>query len=272
MHIGSSAIRMSPQTVLSILNVDDRTVQLSLTEGSLHVRIRDLASDENFEVDTPNVSIVLLRAGEYRIDADADSGVTTVTVRDGEAEVNGGGSAFPVRSTQSARITGVEQVSQELLAASPISNFELWCEERDRREASSVSARYVSREMIGYEDLDDHGTWRDVPEYGWVWAPRTMAAEWAPYRYGRWAWVEPWGWTWIDDAPWGFAPFHYGRWAYAGGGWVWVPGRMVARPVYAPALVAFVGGPRFGATVAIGSGPVAWFPLGRARYIVPRIA
>src|SRR6266436_7297937 len=54
MHIGSSAIRMSPQTALSILNVDDRTVQLSLTEGSLHVRIRDLASDENFEVDTPN--------------------------------------------------------------------------------------------------------------------------------------------------------------------------------------------------------------------------
>src|SRR5215472_14147187 len=68
----------------------------------------------------------------------------------------------------------------------------------------------------------------------------------------------PWGWTLIDDAPWGFAPFHYGRWAMAGGGWVWVPGRMVVgvRPVYAPALVAFVGGG------GVGIGVAAWFPLG----------
>src|SRR5215472_11492425 len=76
----------------------------------------------------------------------------------------------------------------------------------------------------------------------------------------------PWGWTLIDDAPWGFAPFHYGRWAMVGGGWVWIPGRMVVgvRPVYAPALVAFVGGPRFsiGVTVGGGVGMAAWFPLG----------
>jgi hypothetical protein len=82
-----------------------------------------------------------------------------------------------------------------------------------------------------------------------------MAAGWAPYRYGHWVWVDPWGWTWIDDAPWGFAPFHYGRWAFAGGaGWVWVPGAMAARPVYSPALVAFVG--------VGGVGMAAWFPLG----------
>ena len=88
---------------------------------------------------------------------------------------------------------------------------------------------------------------------------------WSPYHYGHWAWVEPWGWTWIDDAPWGFAPFHYGRWAMAGGGWVWIPGRLdVARPVYAPALVAFVGGPRFGVSIGVGGGVgmAAWFPLG----------
>ena len=85
--------------------------------------------------------------------------------------------------------------------------------------------------------------WSEAPEYGPVWRPRTVEIGWAPYRDGRWAWVEPWGWTWIDDAPWGFAPFHYGRWAMVGGGWVWVPGRMVVgvRPVYAPALVVFVG-------------------------------
>jgi hypothetical protein len=92
-------------------------------------------------------------------------------------------------------------------------------------------------DIIGYEDLDTYGVWRDVPPYGWVWTPTNMPAGWAPYREGHWAWVEPWGWTWIDDEPWGFAPFHYGRWAFVAGAWSWVPGRLdpAVRPVYAPA-------------------------------------
>src|SRR5207237_2998765 len=72
--------------------------------------------------------------------------------------------------------------------------------------------------------------------------------------------VEPWGWTWVDDGPWGVAPLHCGRWVYWDGGWVWVPGRRVARPVYAPALVVFVGGGSFG---------VAWFPLAPEEPYVP---
>jgi len=100
------------------------------------------------------------------------------------------------------------------------------------------------------------------PEYGPVWRPR-VAVGWAPYRHGHWAWVGPWGWTWIDDAPWGFAPFHYGRWTHLNGGWGWIPGRRVARPVYAPALVVFVGGSGFSASMSFGGGGgVAWFPLG----------
>jgi len=126
----------------------------------------------------------------------------------------------------------------------------------------------VSRGVIGYEDLDDNGDWRETPDYGAVWVPRRVAAGWAPYRYGHWAWVEPWGWTWIDDAPWGFAPFHYGRWVYVGDGWAWVPGRIVARPVYAPALVVFVGGRNWSLAIAGGSG-IAWFPLAPDEPYVP---
>src|SRR5205814_10383503 len=131
---------------------------------------------------------------------------------------------------------------------------------RERRVDTLTSVRYVPRAIVGYDDLDEFGAWRVVPEYGPVWAPRVRAG-WAPYRFGHWAWVEPWGWTWIDEAPWGFAPFHYGRWAYTGGGWVWVPGTVVVRPIYAPALVAFVGGPGWRIGMDVGS-PVGWFPLG----------
>src|SRR5256885_10903511 len=146
--------------------------------------------------------------------------------------------------------------------------WEYWCASRDRRWEDSRSAHYVSRGVIGYEDLDDNGDWQETPGYGAVWVPRRVATGWAPYRYGHWAWVEPWGWTWIDDAPWGFAPFHYGRWVYVGGGWAWVPGRVVARPVYAPALVVFVGGRNWSLAIAGGSG-VAWFPLAPEEPYVP---
>jgi hypothetical protein len=122
--------------------------------------------------------------------------------------------------------------------------------------------------MTGYEDLDDYGRWTYVGQYGTVWIPRGVPADWAPYRYGHWVWIAPWGWTWVDDEPWGFAPFHYGRWCQIGGGWAWVPGPVVVRPVYAPALVAFVGGGGFHLAIGIGRA-VAWFPLGPGEVYVP---
>jgi hypothetical protein len=124
----------------------------------------------------------------------------------------------------------------------------------------------------GYYDLDGNGEWQTDPDYGAIWVPSGVAVGWAPYRDGHWVWIGPWGWTWVEDEPWGFAPFHYGRWAYVRGGWGWVPGPMVVRPVYAPALVGFVGGGG-GLGVAVGfSGGlagVAWFPLGPRDVYIP---
>ena len=261
LHIGSTALRMGPETALAILNLTDDAVQLSLTGGSLHIRLRDLGEGESFEVDTPNAAITLLRSGEYRINVDGERNVTTVAVRAGDAEATGGGRAFTLHPRDGALLAGADDTfSGQLYAAAPPDDFELWCQQRDRREEQAQSVSHVSRETIGYEDLDDNGVWSEVPDYGWVWAPRVNPG-WAPYRDGHWAWVEPWGWTWVDDAPWGFAPFHYGRWASYRGAWVWVPGAIARRPVYAPALVAFVGMPGRGVSVSIGAG-VAWFPLG----------
>jgi hypothetical protein len=122
--------------------------------------------------------------------------------------------------------------------------------------------------MPGYEDLDDYGIWRQTADYGAVWIPRGRVVNWAPYRDGRWVWIDPWGWTWVDNAPWGFAPFHYGRWVFFDGTWAWVPGHVVAHPVYAPALVVFLGNGNWSVTMRGGSG-VAWFPLGPGEVYVP---
>ena len=260
--VGSSAFRLAPQSAFGFLALDDRTVQVRLAQGSLNVRVRDLGENESLEIDTPSGAVSLLRSGVYRVDVDSTGDTTSVTVRHGEAEVTASGSAFTVHPEQTAMVVGGEGASPtyDVHEAIRADDWEDWCASRDRRWDDARSARYVSRDVIGYEDLDDNGDWRDTPPYGAVWVPRRVVSGWAPYRYGHWAWVEPWGWTWIDDAPWGFAPFHYGRWVYVGGGWAWVPGRVVARPVYAPALVAFVGGRNWSVSVGVGEG-VAWFPL-----------
>ena len=278
MHIGSTAVRMDSGTALAILNLDDSLAQFSLTEGAINVRVRFIQPGDTYEVDTPNAAVVLRTPGNYRISANGDTQTAQVIVMSGRADVHAGSLNFPAENGQAIQLIGQDNVQQQLMGMPPPDGFDQWCETRDRREAGMVSARYVPREMIGYEDLDEYGVWRNVPQYGMVWMPRGVAVGWAPYHYGHWAWVEPWGWTWIDDAPWGFAPFHYGRWAFVGADWVWVPGRMnvavgvvAVRPVYAPALVAFVGGAGFSAGISIGGGVgvAAWFPLGPGEVFVP---
>lgn len=270
LHIGAAALRLSSRTFFEFLNLDDQNVQIRLGEGSIEVKLRYLDENETFEVDTPNLAFSLTRPGTYRIDANPDNQTTTVTVRNGQGEINGGGQAFQVNGREQARVTGDQSITYDVSGAPPPDWFDTFCDSRDRREDQSRSAQFVSRDTIGYEDLDNAGDWRPVAEYGTVWYPRNMPHDWAPYRYGHWAWIEPWGWTWVDDAPWGFAPFHYGRWALIGGGWGWVPGPPARRPVYAPALVAFVGGSRFNLSLSIGGGGgVAWFPLGPREAYVP---
>ncbi|HUC54533.1 MAG TPA: DUF6600 domain-containing protein [Candidatus Cybelea sp.] len=271
LHLGSAAIRLSSNTGFSFLNLDDHMSQIRVTEGTLNVRVRRLEGDEAFEVDTPNLALSILRPGNYKINVNEAGDTTVVLVREGEGEVTGGGSAYTVHPKEVGTFSGTDQLDADVEGLGDDGDdFDSWCGDRDRREDHSTSSRYVSTDVIGYEDLDDNGGWRPVPEYGTVWFPHVTVVGWAPYRYGHWAWISPWGWTWVDDEPWGFAPFHYGRWVVVGGVWGWVPcpprpvGVVYVRPVYAPALVAWVGGPHFSVGIGIGGGGVgvAWFPLG----------
>ncbi|HXY30652.1 MAG TPA: DUF6600 domain-containing protein [Gemmatimonadaceae bacterium] len=269
LHIGSSAVRVSALTSLEVLVIDDHRIQLRLAQGTMSVRVRSLDRGDVYEIDTPRGAVTLHEPGLYRIDADSSGSNVTVTVRRGDADIMlDSATTTRVRSAQEAEVFGDASPVLSDAPSDPSDGFDAWVNDRDRREDQALSTRYVSREMTGYEELDGYGSWRMVPGYGNVWVPTTVVAGWAPYRYGHWVWVSPWGWTWVDDAPWGFAPFHYGRWAYIGGGWAWVPGVYVARPVYAPALVAFVGGPHWGASVSFGAG-VAWFPLAPNEPYIP---
>jgi hypothetical protein len=187
--------------------------------------------------------------------------------------VTANGGSFTIHERQQAVIAGQDQSAQYQVYAAPgYDEFDNWARSRERRLEQRASSRYVSPYAVGYEDLDDYGSWRTYPQYGAVWVPRSVQSGWAPYQNGQWQWVEPWGWTWVDDQPWGYAPFHYGRWAYINNSWGWVPCPVQTRPYYAPALVAWFGlggGSGLFASFGFGAGSIGWFPLGPRDVYIP---
>ena len=262
LELGTAVVYLNSNTGVSLLNLDDRTAQLELSAGSIDVRVRQLDRDNVFEIDTPNQAFTVMQPGRYRVEASEDGSYTVVSIREGEGESTGNGQTYTVRAGQRATFEGTDTLNAQVEDLGNPDDFDNWSNSRDRRYDESRSAQYCSHDMVGYEDLDESGDWQANSSYGNVWYPH-VAAGWAPYREGHWAWVDPWGWTWVDEEPWGYAPFHYGRWLSIEGRWGWIPGPREVAPVYAPALVVFVGG---------GGGfgeNVGWFPLGPREVYVP---
>jgi hypothetical protein len=263
LQAGQASLHLGSMTAFSFLNLDENILQARVAEGAVNFRVRELREGDLYEVDTPNAAFTVKEAGAFRVDVNENGDGTRITVIRGEGEITAGGKTYGVHAGEQAELNGVDEPEYNVGPAPAPDDLDRWAADRDLKEEHSESAKYVSRDVPGYSDLDDYGTWREEPEYGPVWYPSTVEVGWAPYSYGYWNWVGPWGWTWVDYAPWGFAPFHYGRWAYVGGGWGWCPGPVYARPFYGPAFVGFVGGGGFGFGYGGGfGGGIGWFPLG----------
>jgi len=268
---GGATIRIDAETDLAALNLTDDTKQFSQTLGAASFKVRRLGAEEIFEVDTPNAAITVDAPGDYRVDVDGD-GNTRVSVRTGRLVVASGGGQVTLQPGDEMDIEGLDRPQYDVYALGGADTFDRWVLSREARWQRARSRQYISEDIVGVDDLDDAGRWEDIPEYGRVWSPVSVAADWAPYRVGHWCWQDPWGWTWISAEPWGWAPFHYGRWVTYSSRWYWVPvGRTVRTVSYSPALVAFVGGgPGFSGTVSVGSsGFVGWFPLAPRDPLIP---
>lgn len=260
-RIGSTAVRLDGDSDLEITELDDDLLRLRLNYGSVSIRVRSPELLRDFELSTPQARITLIEPGLLRVDAERVADTTDVSVLAGTARVDGAGSSLTINAGRHAEV-GREDVRTSLARRD---NFDIWAEERDRlADTAVVTTRYVSNSVTGYEELERYGSWSNNVDYGPLWAPRNVTVDWAPYRDGRWTWLAPWGWTWVDNAPWGYAPSHYGRWVLVSKRWYWAPGRPAGRPVWAPALVGWVGG-----VSHPHQGPgLGWFPLSpRERYV-----
>lgn len=263
--LGSALVRLDERSSVNLVDLSDQGVQWRLNGGAMEIDVASLAPGEVDEIDAPNAAVALLRPGEYRLSVDED-GNTSVAIRSGQAQVISGEQQTTNLVTGQRGLFGADGSYAVAPAGAP-DDFDLWCARRQAHWTQEQAvAQYVSSDAVGYEDLADYGEWQAQPEYGYVWFPTQVAADWVPYSSGHWVWVAPWGWNWVDDAPWGFAPFHYGRWTHIGARWAWIPAPPRRHAVYAPALVAWVGG----SAVSLGGGAaVGWLALAPGEVYVP---
>lgn len=269
--VAGTRIRMEGGTELGIAQLDDSQVRLQMPQGRIDVKTFAMDAAQPYQIQTPRGTITLQQQGDYYVEAGTVEDPTRLGVRAGAAQIEGlDGEVLAVRAGEVGEAMGDGSAMQlRTIRATPPAPPAYWAN-RDRQVVYDQPPQYVPAGMTGYEDLNAYGSWSNDGTYGQVWSPRNVPSGWAPYRTGHWAYVKPWGWTWIDEQPWGFAPYHYGRWANSQGRWVWVPPQREQRPVYAPALVAFVGGIELALTLGNQStAPVGWFPLGPREVYVP---
>lgn len=265
-----SFVRADENTQLSLVVQEEHRIQFRLTGGRVSFDLRSLAVGDTLEVSTPNAVFVIEHPGYYRVEVD-DRDTHFITRRGGEATViTADGRTLSIYPSEDIVVTAGDPVKVATYAAPSPDAWDRWNDARSDRIGESVSARYLPPEVYGAEELDHYGRWRVVPTYGSVWIPYGVSASWVPYSTGYWVWDPYYEWTWIDDAPWGWAPFHYGRWVYIDGYWAWAPGPVVRRPVYSPALVAFmIRGHDVSVRLSIGLPGVWWVALSWGEPVLP---
>jgi len=268
LQIGARAfVRAWGDTQLGFVNQEPDFLQFRVTAGHVSLDLRGVEPGRTVEIDTPMAAFTVDAPGYYRVDVSPER-TAFITRRSGRATMTvAGGSAVAIAPSEEVVLDGATTPRVQSFVAPPLDVWDSWNYARTDELIDSMSARYVPAGVYGVDDLDHYGAWRVVPTYGAVWVPREVATGWAPYSTGRWVADPQYGWTWVDAAPWGWAPYHYGRWVYVDGYWAWAPGPLVARPVYAPALVAFFGAP--GVRVVVGSPFVSWVALGWGEPLVP---
>jgi hypothetical protein len=271
-RIGSTTLWLGSQTEIEALRLDDLRLQFRMQRGQMALQLRSDGVAAELEIAHPEVRLQPARAGLYRVDRLAEA--TDARVWRGALRVEGQNLSMTLQAGQRAafwREGPLGDVTRQWLTPQD-DEFARAVQRQDQAALQGTGSPFVSSELTGAEELQQHGQWQQHPDYGAVWAPLAVAPGWAPYRYGRWVWLRPWGWTWVDDVPWGFPTSHYGRWFLWEQRWYWAPGPVVPRPVFSPGLVGWVGGPP--PPVRPGYRPLppvqGWVPLGPRDPYPPR--
>jgi hypothetical protein len=219
---GGNFLRLADRSKIDVSSVDP--ISLRAWTGAFYVQ-RLARSQGVLVVETPAATIGVRPDTSVRIDVNS-GGLTTVSVRWGEAEVRGpvGGAVIVTGGRRS-------YIEAGLLPSEPVSfdravedSFDSWSRNRSDYLANGVTAVpaevQVAPTTIGVSDLNNYGEWVYIDRRPY-WRP-TVIVDYVPYRLGYWNYVPSYGHVWCGTAPFSYVTSHYGRWTHhATYGWCW---------------------------------------------------
>lgn len=245
--LGGIYLRLGDGTQLELLSMSDKDAHFFLDRGHIYINNKR-GGIQTAQIDTPLATSTISDNSISLVDVD-NSGDTDLSVIKGTAFMESRQGKTRVSAGTTLKVT---DYGAELSPIASPDEWERWNAQRDRKSmVLGESARYLPDELHDYaNDLDEHGRWLFVRDYGYVWSPAVVSFDWVPFRLGRWIWVRG-DYTWVSDERWGWAPYHYGRWAHIhGSGWCWVP----------PSANAVAWGPGYVAWTRTSSA-IGWVPL-----------
>ncbi len=216
-----TVVRLNGGSQLDLIAVEEGFTHLHLASGRLYLRTSPKTGKNALQIDADDTTVLPDARTRLRIDMLANS-QEDVSIFKGSAYVEGNGNRTVIRAGEHIAL---EEGHSELLPLNAPDAWDRWNIDRDQVQSRTAGASlHLPEELRSYSgELDANGTWVSVPEYGMVWRPVMLSAEWAPYRSGRWIWKGT-DYVWISYENWGWLPYHYGRWAVVSGfGWCWVP-------------------------------------------------
>jgi hypothetical protein len=205
---------------------DRSQIRLRQWSGHLYLEAGELEREKAIEILTDDATFYVLDKGLYRINV-RENGATEILVLQGTIEAAGADGSMLVKGAQRLALTEgrFDGRPSAFFASAAEDGFDKFNATRSAAVNRQLARRNLSGDLADFEsELDEYGDWANSPEFGNVWIPRGMGADWHPYSMGRWMWIPMAGWTWIPYEPWGWGPFHYGRWQWAmNWGWYWIP-------------------------------------------------
>ena len=183
--LGTTTVRLDAATELEIARLDDTRYSVRLRGGSVAARLRNPQSLGEFEMVTDE--------GRFRVQAVGPLSLRPLRPdqrrhrlhRPGDlrgAQHGAAGDHRPARAVLDRRRRRAA-VRDGGAGARCVRGLERRPRSRRGSHRDGVDARYVSPEMTGAEDLDRYGSGEQTPEYGAIWMPRSVSADWAPYTH-----------------------------------------------------------------------------------------
>jgi hypothetical protein len=221
-------IRLDQNTKIDFMNLpkkDSTLTRIRVWAGNAYFDINTIGKEKDIEILTSDASFYVLDKGVYRINVQENK-ETEIMVFAGVVEASGEEGSVLVKSEQQITLSEGRFIDKpRSFMAVPDDSFDRFNEKRTSEVFKQYAKSYLPSGLEEYEyELAEYGDWVYQPEFGYVWAPRGVGADWRPYYNGRWTWLSMAGWSWIPYEPWGWAPFHYGRWHWGYNmGWYWIP-------------------------------------------------